>query len=147
MRKYTMVGRGQARAGCLFIYKGPAGVCKECERYGSCVEPLEPGRVYLVKHVTFKRFPCSLHGPDARLVEVEESIYDVNLESRAAVLNALVKFKPFECDQPCPQRERCFPVGLVEGDRCRVVEVGLTVHCPMGRRLSSARLQRLPGGE
>jgi uncharacterized protein (UPF0179 family) len=147
LRKYTMVGRGQAKAGCKFMFKGPAEACKECEGYGFCVEPLEPGRIYRVKHVTFKRFPCGLHGSDARLVEVEESIYDVNLESRTAVLNALITFQPVECGQPCPHRGRCFPDGLVEGDRCRVVEVGVTVHCPLGRKLSSARLQRLPGGE
>lgn len=147
VKKYTVIGEGQAKVGYRFEFKAPAKVCMECERFTSCAESLKPGRVYLVKHVTFKRFACSLHGPDARLVEVEEAVYDANLESRAAMLNALITFQPVECDLPCPQRGRCRPTGLFEGDRCRIVEVGPTVHCLRGKKLSFVRLLRKLGSE
>ncbi len=146
LRKYTLVGEGQAKVGYKFVYRGVAEACRSCKRRKFCVEPLDLGRIYVVKNVLFKRFSCDLHGPGARLVEVEESVYEANLETHAAVLDALITFQPVECDLPCPHRERCYPIGLIRGDRCLVVEVGLSPHCPRGRKLSFVRLRRKPGG-
>ena len=138
-----MIGRTQARIGLKFIFNGSTEKCIECKLYNSCSKPLEVGRIYEVKNVRDKRFPCILHGSDAKLVEVEETDYEVNIETRSAVLNALFKYEPIECDLLClQQRKKCVPVGLFKNDFCRIVEVGSMIQCPIGMKISSVRLHR-----
>ena len=144
-KKYTMIGQGQARIGFRFVFKGSADKCVKCERYKSCSEPLEAGRVYEVRDVRRKRFICNLHGPDAKLVVVGEADYEANIESRSAVLNALIEYDPIECDLPCNQQNKCFPTGLSKSERCLIVGVGPMIRCPRGKRISSVLLRREAG--
>lgn len=142
LKKYTVIGQGQARLGFKFMFMGSNETCVKCDRAKSCFEPLEAGRVYEVKNIKRKNFECNLHGPDSKLVVVEEVDYEANIESKSAVLNAVIRFEPLECDSPCPQLKKCVPLGLLRNDRCLIVEVGPRFSCPRRKEISSVRLSR-----
>lgn len=144
-RKVTVVGEAQARVSYAFVFNGPANPCFKCKYYKACLEGLERGRVYVVRNVLDKVLECTLHSGAGRLVEIEEGVIEAAVEAKKAILGALIEFREVECgNQACGNRGLCNPVGLRDGDRCRVVEAGGKVTCPLGFRLLFVRLQRLP---
>lgn len=144
-RKVTVVGESQARVGYAFVFNGPAEACFKCKYYKACLEGLEEGRVYAVRSVLDKALDCKLHSGAGRLVEIEEEAIEAAVEEKKAILGALIDFRAVECgNRVCGNRGLCNPVGLRHGDKCRVVKAGGKVICPLGFRLLSVRLQRLP---
>jgi len=143
--KVTIVGVKQAKLGHTFLFSGAADSCKHCEYYQSCIGTLENGRVYTVRRVMGKEIPCLLHLDGGRVVEVEESSKEVLIDPRSAIQGAIIRLDLSRCERfDCKNSERCFPLGLVDGDRCRVLEVGREATCPLGPRLVAVSVQREP---
>jgi len=143
--KVTLLGEGQARVGYRFLYENVEGVCVECDFRNVCMGNLESGRVYEVRKVSGKRFPCILHSGPAVLVEVEEPHVEVAIQPRLAIVDAIITYNGAKCsNQTCKYWDKCFPKGLVDGDRCRVVEVKDSLACPSGGPLLLVYLQRCP---
>ncbi|WP_455364197.1 UPF0179 family protein [[Eubacterium] cellulosolvens] len=141
----TIIGSKQARKGYRFIFDGLARPCLTCDYQNACVGNLEVGRVYMVQKVMKKTLQCRLHEGEGRVVEVIESLYDVNIRSQAAMLDVVLRFELIDCTRVgCPEYEECRPVGLQAGDRCRVVKVERAISCPVGLKLTSVQLKREP---
>jgi len=145
LQKVTLLGEGQARIGFRFLFEGVADLCAECKVRKVCLGNLETGRLYEVSKVSKKRFPCLLHSEEAVVVEVREPRIETAVPPRIAINGALVKYASPECsNRTCEHWRKCFPVGLVEGDRCKVVEVKGPLRCPLKGELLLVSLQRQP---
>jgi len=141
----TFIGFRQAKKGFIFIHQGPSSECADCEYYQVCIKNLEVGRVYRIVRLREKIFPCKLHEAGARVVEVVESEILATISSKLAIEGAVITFQRQECDmQTCEHYEHCVPRGLIDGDRCTILEVGENVSCSMGLSLVKAVLCRLP---
>jgi uncharacterized protein (UPF0179 family) len=145
-RLVTLVGSLQARVGYRFISSEPPSTCRECRLFHACVGVLEPGRVYEVVAVRRIKHSCPLHEGGVNVVEVEEATVEAALPSKIAVEGLIAQYRPPKCSLlDCEHRSLCQPLGLKEGDRCRVVEAkGLKLPCPRRFDLVRARLRRLP---
>jgi len=102
------------------------------------------GRVYEVVGLRDKTFPCRLHEDGVRVVEVVESDIPATVPSRKALEGAVITFQSQRCDAlPCEHSELCEPVGLCDGDRCKIVEVREKIKCKRGLSLVKVLLSRL----
>jgi hypothetical protein len=143
--KITIVGVKQARLGYTFLFSGSANPCTQCQYYSPCVGTLENGRVYTVTKVVEKEHPCILRQDKGKVVEVEETSKEVLIDPRSAIQGAIITLNLTRCDQlDCKNRERCFPLGLVAGDRCKILEIKDEAMCSLGHRLVGASVQREP---
>jgi uncharacterized protein (UPF0179 family) len=139
----TIVGPKQARVGFKFLYKGISDTCKECKYSNACLNNLQEGRIYSIKKVKSKKLPCELHGGEGRVVEVFEGPVEAAIEKHAAIQDALINFNLLECDAfECENIIRCNPLGLFNGDKCKVIKIMGVLDCPKGFEISSVLLQR-----
>lgn len=145
MAPITLCGVKQARKGYRFIHLGGAEACKGCELLKVCDGNLERGRIYEVKALRRKVFPCPLHEDGVRVVEVEEAAIYGALEPKRAILNAIIAFEPQPCERrDCESYGLCHPLGLKPQDRCQVLSVTERIPCPEKMDLRKALLKRKP---
>ncbi len=139
----TIIGEKQARIDYKFLFRGYSGDCKDCKYNKACLDNLEQGRVYCVVKVTKKELPCKLHDGKCRVVEVVEKPKEAIIETRMSIQDALVEFHPIECDLlSCENYEKCVPLGLFKGDRCKILKVIQNIDCPKGLDLILTSLLR-----
>lgn len=94
------------------------------------------GRVYEIVGLRERTFPCKLHEDGVRVVEVVGGDVPAAVPSRVALEGALITFQPQKCESlPCEYSELCEPVGLRDGDRCKVLEVDEKIKCKRGLSL------------
>jgi len=142
-RKITIVGLRQAKEGFTFLHSTAPEECKSCHLLKTCMESLEPGRVYIVIKVRNKTFPCRLHEEGVRVVEVEEPNLQVAIEARLSFPLATITFSPQDCRNLCCENSRfCMPCGLVGGDKCKILEVKERLECPLKRSLARVVVKR-----
>ena len=143
--KITIVGFKQAKKGFTFLHSTALEECKTCELLKTCMESLEPGRIYSVAKVRNKVFPCKIHEEGVRVVEVEESSLEAALEPRVSFKLATITFRPQGCrNLRCLNSRVCAPPGLVDGDKCKILEVKEKIVCPLSRSLVRALVEREP---
>jgi uncharacterized protein (UPF0179 family) len=143
--KITIVGFKQAKKGFTFLHSTALEECKTCELLKTCMESLEPGRIYSVAKVRNKVFPCKVHEEGVRVVEVEESNLEAALEPRASFKLATITFRPQGCrNLRCLNSRVCNPTGLVEGDKCKILDIKEKIECPLNRPLVRALVEREP---
>jgi len=129
----TLVGKGQAEPGKVFIHRGPGSKCGDCEYSKVCVENIKPGRIYEITKVRDKTLFCKQYGIEMQVVEVVNAKIPAAIPSKQAIPDAIITFKTPVCDkEKCPFHELCFPEGLQSGDRCEILEVIQNVPCPLG---------------
>ncbi|MEM3516199.1 MAG: UPF0179 family protein [Candidatus Bathyarchaeia archaeon] len=145
MSKITIIGKHQARLGYSFLFNKPLTLCLKCKYYKVCMEGLESGRIYVIKKVLKKAIDeCKIHFNGGKLIEVEEAKIEANINSKEAILEAIMEFHPIECKNIlCKNYSKCSPLGLRNGDKCKVVKVLDKVTCPLGFPLVFVHLQRL----
>lgn len=142
----TLIGRHQARVGNKFVYMGRSTTCVECHLRKVCCDKLEPGRVYVVVKVRDRVHDCPIHEGGVQVVDVEESEAEVAIPTHQLFEGVIFTFHPNKCDQwSCPHHDSCNPVGLKEGDRCRVEKVvqKTGLECTRGRKLGLALVRRV----
>ena len=141
----TMIGVKQARKGFEFLHESPSEKCEKCEYYRVCIGNLEAGRVYRIVGLREKTFPCPLHEGGVRVVEVVESEISAVIPQRIALEGAVITFHKIACGNlACKYRNLCFPVGIYDGDRCEIVELGEKIDCEAGNSLRIVKLRRIP---
>jgi uncharacterized protein (UPF0179 family) len=142
--KVTIIGVKQARLGYTFLFAGSTDSCAQCKYYLPCLGSLESGRVYTVTKVIGKELHCILHDK-GKVVEVQESSREVLIDQKSAILGAIITLNLVRCDLlECRNRDRCFPLGLVTGDKCRILSIGDEATCSLGLWLVEASLERQP---
>lgn len=119
----TLIGKNLAEKGLKFVHYGPAADCKECRFKNTCIDPLEEGRVYIIQDVKDTEHPCPIHeGGKVKVVEVERAEIEALVNSKKAFEGSMILFEPPDCNKECTMRDLCFPEGLFEGDKCKIVE-------------------------
>ena len=140
----TLIGIKQARVGYQFIFNNPSVECMNCNRRIVCLGNLESGRVYEVTGLRDRLFPCEIHADGVRVVEVTESDIYASIPKSQALEGATIKFKTVECDvTDCSKAQICFPIGLYEGEKCKIIEVDKNFSCPKGLPLAMVLLRRV----
>ena len=139
----TIIGKEQARPNFKFIFNGYSRDCKVCKYSKACLNNLEAGRIYSIVKITKKDLECKLHGGKGRVVEVFEEDIEGAIEARMAIQDALIEFNPISCDLlACETYKKCAPLGLIDGDKCKIIKITGTLDCPKGLGLFSAFFQR-----
>ncbi|MGB9838617.1 UPF0179 family protein [Methanothermobacter sp.] len=142
----TLIGEKLARKGSRFLFCGPAEECEDCRFRSTCIGPLEEGRLYRITDVKDRYQKCPVHlGEKVRVIEVEKSNVEVLIDAKGAFEGSLISFEPPECDLECSLHDLCFPEGIREGDRCRIVKnLGKPgKQCPGGHELRRVLLKPL----
>jgi uncharacterized protein (UPF0179 family) len=142
----TLVGKRQARQGVEFLYMGRTTKCIECPLRKVCCDKLEPNRVYTVISVRDRTHDCPIHEEGVQLVEVTEGERIIALPTPQIFEGAAFTFHGRSCDKrKCDYFDACNPVGLKEGDRCRVEAViqRSGVKCGRRRKIGIARVRRV----
>jgi len=139
----TIIGENQARVGFKFLFHGYSIECEDCEYKKACLNNLEQDRVYEVVKIAKKKLECKLHGNGSRVVEVAEKSVEAAVESRIAIQDAIIEFNLIKCDfMICENYKKCIPMGLSEGDKCKILEVMENIKCPKGNELTLTFLLR-----
>ena len=127
----TLIGIDLAKKGQEFVFLGPAKECEDCRFKSSCIGNLERNRKYVI-HAEGKVIP----------VEVDRAEIDILTTSKNIFEGSTFTYKAFECDENCEFQDLCFPEGLVENDKCIVLE-NLGKHkgeCKKGYKLNKLTL-------
>jgi len=126
----TLVGKGQAKAGEVFIHRGPGSKCVDCKYSQVCVKNVETGRIYEIIKVRDKTLFCKQYEIEMQVVEVVNAKIPAAIPAKQAIPGAIITFMPPVCEEEkCMFYELCFPEGLKSGDRCGVLEVIQSVQC------------------
>ena len=121
----TLIGKELAVKGKEFVFLGPAPECEECRFKSSCVGNLEINRKYVVTEVKDNEQKCPLHAEGVVVpVEVDRAKIDLLTISKNIFEGSTFTFNAPDCDENCDFHDLCFPDGLVENDKCIVLENG-----------------------
>ncbi len=119
----TLIGKELAKEGQEFVFLGPAEDCKDCRFKSSCVGNLEENRKYVIVDVKDNEQKCPVHAEGAVVpVEVDRAPIDLLTTSKSIFEGSTFTFNAPDCDEEtCEFRELCFPEGLIENDKCIVL--------------------------
>jgi hypothetical protein len=119
----TLIGKDLAEKGKEFIFLGPAPECEECRFKSSCIGSLELNRKYVVTEVRDSEQKCPIHNEEKVIpVKVEKASIDVLTPSKNIFEGSTFTFNAPDCDENCDFHDLCFPEGLIENDKCIVLE-------------------------
>ncbi|WP_178647564.1 UPF0179 family protein [uncultured Methanobrevibacter sp.] len=119
----TLIGKDLAKKGTSFIFYGPAEECESCRFKSSCVDSLEEGRKYDIIEVRDNEQKCPIHSENIVVpVEVERASIKLLTNSKNVFEGSTFRYVPIDCDEECEFKEYCVPEGLIEGDKCIIIE-------------------------
>ncbi len=142
----TLVGKRQAREGVEFLYMGRATKCIECPLRKVCCDKLEPNRAYTIVGVRDRTHDCPIHEDGVQLVEVIEGERVIALPSPQLFEGVTFTFYTRPCEKrKCEYFGACNPIGLKEGDRCKVESViqRSGIKCSRRRKIGLAKVRRV----
>lgn len=146
----TLIGKKLAKPGQEFIHFGVGNSreCMGCKLRKVC-DNLQVGRRYVVKSSMNKPHEkCKIHEEGVMLVEVEPAQIKATVESSSKEGEEFA-FMKSDCPEiMCDNRFLCFPEGIKEGDKCRIVKiVEKKVECKKGAELCVVLLEIEVGGK
>ena len=119
----TLIGKDLAKEGQEFVFLGPAEECEKCRFKSSCVGNLELNRKYVVTGVKDNEQKCPIHAEETVIpVEVDRAKIDVLTTSKNIFEGSTFTYNAPDCDEKCDYHDFCFPDGLIENDKCIVLE-------------------------
>jgi uncharacterized protein (UPF0179 family) len=140
----TLIGKKLAKPGQEFIHFGVGNSreCMGCKLRKVC-DNLQVGRRYVVKSSMNKPHEkCKIHEEGVMLVEVEPAEIKATVKSTSKEGEQFAFMKTDCPELMCDNRFLCFPEGLKEGDKCRIVKiVEKKAECKKGAELSVAILE------
>lgn len=140
----TLIGKTLAEEGLKFMHYGASAECEACRFKSTCIDSLEEGRMYVIVEVKDTEQPCPIHeGGKVKVVEVEKADIEALVDTKKAFEGSMIPVNFPECDNECTMRELCFPEGLYEGDKCKIVKsIGKPSNeCIKGLKLSLVLLK------
>ena len=118
----TLIGKDLAKEGQEFIFLGPAVECENCRFKSSCVGSLEINRKYVITEVRDNEQNCPIHAEGKVVpVTVERASIDLLTSSKNIFEGSTFTYNAPDCDETCEFHDLCFPEGLVENDKCIVL--------------------------
>jgi len=143
MMTVTLIGEKIAKVGSEFIYCGPIPECRDCRLKNVCFA-LDEGRRYRITKVRDVKHECEVHEGGARVVEVEKTETPYLIDARLALGGSTITYSLREaCNNiGCELFRTCYPAGLKEGEKMKIVSVGAEVQCPAGNKLVDVKLAR-----
>ncbi len=121
----TLIGKDLAKEGQEFVFLGPADECENCRFKSSCIGNLELNRKYVVTGIKENEQNCPIHsGGKVIPVEVDRAKIDILTTSKNIFEGSTFTFNAPDCDENCEFLDLCFPDGLVENDKCIVLDNG-----------------------
>ncbi|WP_296882572.1 UPF0179 family protein [uncultured Methanobrevibacter sp.] len=138
----TLIGKQLAKKGQEFVFLGPAPECDDCRFKSSCIGSLEKNRKYVITEVRDNEQKCPIHGEGAVVpVEVDRAQIDILTDSKNIFEGSTFTFNAVDCDEECEFHDLCFPEGLVENDKCIVLNhEGKHNDCKKGYKLNKLTL-------
>lgn len=138
----TLIGKQLAKKGQEFVFLGPAPECDDCRFKSSCIGSLEKNRKYVITEVRDNEQKCPIHGEGAVVpVEVDRAQIDILTDSKNIFEGSTFTFNAVDCDEECEFHDFCFPEGLVENDKCIVLNhEGKHNDCKKGYKLNKLTL-------
>ena len=139
----TLIGKDLAKEGQEFVFLGPADDCENCRFKSSCIGNLELNRKYVVKEVKENEQKCPIHAEGTVIpVEVELAQIDLLTASKHIFEGSTFTYNAPDCDENCDFHDLCFPDGLIENDKCIVLDNGgkHKEECKKGYRLNKLTL-------
>ena len=119
----TLIGKDLAKEGQEFVFLGPADECENCRFKSSCIGSLEENRKYVVTDVKENEQKCPIHSGGAVIpVEIDRAEIDVLTTSKNIFEGSTFTYNAPDCDEKCDFHDLCFPDGLIEDDKCIVLE-------------------------
>lgn len=119
----TLIGKDLAEEGLKFMHYGASAECEACRFKNTCIDSLEEGKMYVITDVKDTEHPCSIHNSGkVKVVEVEIAEIDALVDSKKAFEGSMIVVDFPECDKECTMRDLCFPEGLYEGDKCKIIK-------------------------
>ncbi len=140
----TLIGKSLANKGLKFMDYGATSECESCRFKNTCIDPLEVGRMYIIKNVKNGEQPCLIHeGGKVKVVEVEKAYIRGVIDTKQSFEGSKIVFNPPECDEDCSLHDMCFPEGLYREDKCKIIRnMGKPREkCPKGRDLNMVLLK------
>lgn len=140
MTEVTLIGEKLAKEGMEFAFGGCLSRCQNCEIKNSCCG-LEKNRWYRITDVRDKSHKCKIHEGDVKVVEVEKISIDTAVSGRSVIEGSVLRFEENDCKNlECENYKLCHPVGIEEGKKYNVNEVGEKIDCPEGNSLKKVSL-------
>lgn len=140
----TLIGKQLAKEGQEFIFLGPCEECDNCRFKSSCTGNLEENRKYVITEVRDNEQKCPIHGEGLVVpVEVDRASIDILTTSKNIFEGSTFTFNAPDCDEEdCEYHELCFPEGLMENDKCIVLnhEGKHNNECKKGYKLNKLTL-------
>jgi hypothetical protein len=119
----TLIGKDLAKKGEEFVYLGPAEECNDCKFKSTCIGNLEENRKYVITEVKDNEQNCPVHSENSVIpVEIERAEIDILTTSKNIFEGSTFTYNAPECDEYCEFHDLCFPEGLIENDKCIVLE-------------------------
>jgi uncharacterized protein (UPF0179 family) len=138
----SLVGNRQAKEGFVFLHHGSIEECKDCKLFKICLAKLESGRIYEIVGIRDKNFKCKIHDEGVRVVELRKADTEASIEKRLAFEGVTITYKQQECqDSSCLDYKACTPLGLKNGDKCKVIKIGDLIKCPREKSLVRVTLR------
>ena len=80
--------------------------------------------MYVIKKVKDTEHYCPIHeGNKVRVVKVEKTHITTLVHSKSAFEGSMLVFNFPDCEEECLMRDLCFPDGLKNGDKCKIVKI------------------------
>ncbi|WP_407375773.1 UPF0179 family protein [Methanobrevibacter sp.] len=138
----TLIGKKLAKEGQEFVFLGPAPECEKCRFKSSCIGNLEENRKYVITEVKDNEQKCPIHAEDAVIpVEIERASITLLTDSKSIFEGSTFTYNAPDCDETCEFHDLCFPEGLIENDKCIVLENnGKHKECKKGLNLNNLTL-------
>ncbi len=144
----TLVPKTFARKGYRFVFEGKVdSECKKCSLFNVCIKNLEPGRIYEIVNIRNKKHKCKIYESEVLVVEVVEADVEAFIKTSMAVEGAIISYNPVNCNEYlCPNFKLCKPLGLKQGDKCKIIKVFEKLKCSKGISLTRVLLRRVSSG-
>ncbi len=79
--------------------------------------------MYVIKNVKDTEHNCPIHeGNKVKVVEVEKAFINTLVDTKIAFEGSMIVFNAPDCEEECLMRDLCFPDGLKNGDKCKIIK-------------------------
>jgi uncharacterized protein (UPF0179 family) len=129
----TLISRKLAKPGTVFQFLGPLVDCKDCPLKNVCFD-LDFGKFYKITALRAKEHACLLYQDNKVVsIEIEETPVQLNLPKKQAIEGGIITYSEPNCDNiDCDNYSLCKMLGLKDGMKLTIIDVGDKVDCPNG---------------